>query len=137
MPILCLPCPQRHKSGWSVSHLLCSLGPSPTARRDQCQWRGTPVLVGEHSLAVLALVGLPIAATAAETLRLEAVAQVLVECGPSRAARVLLVASKVQLALEELVTLVTAKCGLLCKTEIGQVGRAAGTCPGRGTSASR
>lgn len=72
-----------------------------------------PVLAGEHPLAVLALVGL-LATPAAEPLRLELVAQALIERGPHGAARVLLVAPQVRLGLEELVAGVTAERGLLC-----------------------
>lgn len=74
-----------------------------------------PVFVGEHPLAVLAFVGLPVAAPATQALGLELVAQARVEGGAHRAARVLLVSPQVQLGLEELVTHVAAECGLLCK----------------------
>lgn len=75
-----------------------------------------PVFVGEHPLTVLALVCLPVAGRA-EALRLEVLPQALIEWGPCRAARILLVAPQVQLALEELITLVAAERGVLCKTE--------------------
>lgn len=72
-----------------------------------------PVFVGEHPFAVLALMGL-LTAPAAEPLRLELLAQALIERGPHGAACILPVAPQVQLGLEELVTGVTAERGLLC-----------------------
>lgn len=91
-----------------------------------------PVFVGEHPLAVLAFVGLPVTAPAAQALGLELVAQARVEGGAHRAARVLLVSPQVQLRLEELVTHVTAECGLLCKRQGpgGEGGREQPRAPG-------
>lgn len=68
-----------------------------------------PVFVGEHPLAVLALIDLPIA----ESLLLDVLAQALVE-GAHGAAGVLLVPPQVQLGLEELVAVLAAKRGLFC-----------------------
>lgn len=67
---------------------------------------------------------LPIAAPA-EALGLEVLPEALVEWGPSRAAGILLVAPQVQLALEELIALLAAESGVLCKTKGKEVsGRA-------------
>lgn len=64
--------------------------------------------------------GLPITAPT-EALRFEVLPKALVERGPRRAAGILLVAPQIQLALEELITVLTAEGGVLCKTKGGEV----------------
>lgn len=83
-----------------------------------------PVFVGEHPLAVLALMRLPIAGPT-KALRLELLPEALEERAPGRVACILLVAPQVQPALEEFVTLITAERGVLCKTEGKEVGKRA------------
>lgn len=108
--------------------------PGSPAGQGTTDW-GAPVLVGEHPLAVLALVSMPVAGPNAEALGLKLVPQALVQRSPRGAARILLVAPQVQLALEELITFVTAERGLLCKTENGEVGGERGPAQAHGAPA--
>lgn len=70
-----------------------------------------PVFIGEHPLAVFALIDLSIA----KTFLLDLVTQALVE-GADSAASVLLVAPQVELGLEQFIAVLAAERVLFCNT---------------------